>query len=312
MIIRQPRAFSTLCLLGLALGASAAARASVINVTDGGLSDWGLFVTTVKNRQTWTPTGSNADGSGEYVHNGLTIYYSVEDYIGGKNGLVDPGYGGQAYDAEALYVTWDADNLYIALVTGHDPDTIDNPGGNTFAAGDFALNFWDGTSDDGSIEFGISTPHFEEDTNLGSGQPPTNLRSNYSADVYRTEEGNDWQRDQYWNTSAVTSLNTNEIATADRVGGATMTIAKLPDRLNIGAGAKSHNHWFYEISVPTSVFGEILSQNSDLNVSWTMNCANDVITVEDDLPTVDEPPVWALLGLTLPLVLARRRRRAAL
>jgi hypothetical protein len=39
-----------------------------------------------------------------------------------------------------------------------------------------------------------------------------------------------------------------------------------------------------------------------------MNCANDIILVTHDLPTVDEPPVWALLCLTLPFVIYRRRR----
>jgi len=55
------------------------------------------------------------------------------------------------------------------------------------------------------------------------------------------------------------------------------------------------------------VFGDAIN-NTDLNISWTMNCTNDTISVKDDIPTIDEPPVWALLGLTLPVVFWRWHR----
>ncbi|GEM_PF-6850930 len=38
-------------------------------------------------------------------------------------------------------------------------------------------------------------------------------------------------------------------------------------------------------------FPEIVFNNTDLNISWTMNCANDTITVKNDISTIDEPPV---------------------
>ena len=36
----------------------------------------------------------------------------------GHRGYLNPGHGGQDYDAEALYTSWDADYLYIGLMTG--------------------------------------------------------------------------------------------------------------------------------------------------------------------------------------------------
>ncbi len=68
-------------------------------------------------------------------------------------------------------------------------------------------------------------------------------------------------------------------------------------------------HWIYELSAPLSVFGNISGKK--LSVYWTMNCANDMIEADPTFPAhVDEPPVWALLGLTLPAVFWCRRRSA--
>lgn len=270
----------TFCALGLGLSVESMAGAITV---DGKLGDWGLFAGST----TWTPQG-NQDGTGKYSHNGLTVYYTVEDYTSG-NGYLNPGWGGQAYDAEALYVTWDAANLYIALVTGHDPNTKQDPGGNTYSAGDFALNSWSG-SDDHTYEFGIRTPN--QSNNIGQ----------FSTNVYRTTN-DDWLKDPLWHTQAVTSLNMEELEGEKPVGQANMIIKKGPDK--IGFGSKSH--WIYEVSVAKTVFRDLLKPGSELDISWTMNCANDVITVRDDIPTIDEPPVWALLGLTLPAVFWRRR-----
>ncbi|MCP5159050.1 MAG: hypothetical protein H6974_07330 [Gammaproteobacteria bacterium] len=272
------------CALGLTL--STKSLAGTLSV-DGNLADWGLFTSTT-NPQTWIPQGSQncTTASNCFLHNGLTIYYAVEDYLGGDGGRVYPGYGGQAYDAEALYVTLDADNLYIALVTGHDPNTKQQ--GNNYAAGDFALNFWSGAHPDSNYEFGIQTPH--QSNNIGL----------FSTNVYQTTNDN-WLKDPFWNTGAVTSLNTTGLTPLGKQ--AAMSIQPGPAAIGDGPGP----HWIYEISVAKSVFGDAFEQNTDLNISWTMNCANDTILVEDDIPTIDEPPVWALLGLTLPAVFWRRR-----
>ncbi|MCB1768507.1 MAG: hypothetical protein KDJ31_02220 [Candidatus Competibacteraceae bacterium] len=285
----------------LGLGLSAESMAGDINITDGNLQDWGLF-TNSSGRQPWTPGGNSNDknGTGQYSHQGLTIYYTFEDYTGGNGGFVDPGYGGQAYDAEAIYVTWDADNLYIALVTGHNPNTKETNG--NYAAGDFALNFWK-DADDGIYDFGIRTPH-----NFNSSSNPANI-GQFTTDVYKTTN-DDWLKDPFWGTGVVTSLDTQKLTSQDKVGSATMRVTKLPGSLDIGPGPAGHSHWLYEVSVDKSIFGDAFKNNTDLDISWTMNCSNDVITVQDDIPTIDEPPAWALLGLTLPAVYWRRRRSA--
>jgi len=282
------------CVLGL--GLSAESMAGVITA-DGNLEDWGLFT---NGSTTWTPSGNQSGKS--YSYNGWTIYYAIDDYISGGNGFLGPGYGGQAYDAEALYVTWDENNLYIALVTGHDPNTPNNPSGNTYSAGDFALNFWSG-SDDHTYEFGIRTPN--QFNNSGN---PANIGT-FTTDVYRTTDLSNWKQSNLWNSQLepyqrVTSLNTTGLTPLQTK--ATMSIQEGPSSIGQGSGP----HWVYEVSVSKTIFNDFLKPDTELNISWTMNCANDIITVEDDIPTIDEPPVWALLGLTLPAVFWRRRRSA--
>jgi len=295
--MNKDKVLLTVCAT-LGLGLSAESMASVIAV-DGALSDWGLFT---EANPAWSPNNgalmTNAKGSayyadsGSYTHEGHQIYYTIDDYITGGNGFLDPGYGGQAYDAEALYVTWDAAHLYLALVTGHDPNTQQNPRKNTYSAGDFALNFWSDI-DDGAYEFGVRTPN--QSDNIGT----------FKTDIYKTTN-DDWLKDPLWNTGAVTSLNMDKLKDQKPVGQAEMSIKKGPNK--IGSGSQA-SRWIYEVSIEKSVFSNFFGQNKELNISWAMNCANDIILVEDDLPvSVNEPPTWALLGLTLPAVFWRRRR----
>ncbi len=254
--------------LTVALGLGLSGAANALSITaDGDLSDWGLHQSS--NSNDWIPKNG--------------VFYTVEDYTKGYDGgWVNPGWGGQAYDAEALYVTWDNASLYIALVTGHDPGTSDNPSGNTFGPGDFALAFWDGTGSP-VYTYGIETTG---NHNLSQG------------DVYAVT---DWFKSPYWGGTYITSIKTGV-----RTGTADSVISKAPIT-GIGEGSAGDKHWVYELSVPWTAFN--FASGSKLSVSWTMNCANDMIEVDPSLRVtrVDEPPLWALLSLTLPSLLRRRR-----
>ena len=100
----------TACLVPL-LAALLASPAFATLVVDGNLADWGVK--------------QNGLASGWIPNTG--IHYTVEDQTGNANTRLTPGYGGQAYDAEALYATVQGNKLFIALATGHNPRTVNNP-----------------------------------------------------------------------------------------------------------------------------------------------------------------------------------------
>jgi hypothetical protein len=249
--------------VSLGLGLSNAASAITVN---GDLSDWGLDWSDSDKSNGWTPNSG--------------VFYTVEDYTGGyDHGQVYPGYGGQAYDAEAIYLTWDNTNLYVALITGHDPSTLDNSSQNTFGPGDFALGFWNG--------IGAPTYSYGVEVTGNFGQ---------KGGIYQVSN---WSKSQYWGGNYITS-----IAAGTKVGMSALAISANPVT-GIGIGPISDRHWVYELSAPLSAFN--FNAGDKLSVYWTMNCANDMIEVDPPVG-VDEPPVWALLGLTLPTMFWRRRR----
>lgn len=58
----------------------------------------------------WDPTSPSAPSA---------MYYYVEDWTGDPaNGWLNPGWGGDDYDVEAVYAAYDNDYVYLAVVTG--------------------------------------------------------------------------------------------------------------------------------------------------------------------------------------------------
>ncbi|MBD3161572.1 MAG: PEP-CTERM sorting domain-containing protein [Candidatus Eisenbacteria bacterium] len=102
------------------------------------LSDWGVSY------GNWAP-GANAP---------TQTHYLVEDYISGNNGYLDPGYGGNGFDVEAVYLGWDADYLYMGVVTGF-PSSGRWQNGEYYVAGDLALD----VTGDGNYDFAVDTSH---------------------------------------------------------------------------------------------------------------------------------------------------------
>jgi hypothetical protein len=99
---------------------------------NGSLTEWGVLPGTFGHSD-WTPDAG--------------IFSAVEDQDPAVNYL-NPGYGAQQFDAEAMYVKYDATNLYFAIVTGKDPGT-----GGGYRPGDIAFDF----GSNGSYEYGIET-----------------------------------------------------------------------------------------------------------------------------------------------------------
>ena len=260
-------------LFGAALlGACATSQAITV---DGNLADWGLSF-----------SGSASD----WFTTKPGVLSVVEDQSGGRGAFLNPGWGGQAYDAEAMYMTWNTSHLYVAMVTGHNPATINNPAGNSYGRGDFAFDF----NLDGSWDFGFATANRTGGIAQGSLYQTTNANWAYGL----------------WSGPGVQGPSTDAVALTGGTLAATGSL--VISGLQTNMGALGGNHWIYELAIPVSAFGvlwDAQGPNKAFDLTWTMLCANDILRLD---PPVSNVPVPGAAGLTLAglvgLVLRRRHR----
>jgi hypothetical protein len=176
----------------------------------------------------WTPTPNSG------------IEYTLEDQ---HASYLNPGYGGQAYDAEALYavIAKDADNsykLFIALATGHNPNTLDKPSANSYGAGDFAIDF----GKDGSYELGINIKHT---INTSGGKESFGIEGG----VYDNAQ---WALGLWNSAGGYAPGNPDDEQPTHLIGGDLLGMANLAyttvGQTGFGQWA-SDTHYFYEMSI---------------------------------------------------------------
>ena len=273
------RKLTTFIAASAALLSSLAQAAPII--ADGNFSDWGIQ--------------ANGTAAGLTPTANAGIFYEIEDQSNANNGFLSPGWGGQAYDAEAMYLTWHkkADGktyLYLGLLTGHNPDTPTANG--SYGRGDFAIDF----GRDGSFEFGVLTKNRSANLQQGAVVSTTNA---------------DWARG-LWSSPGVLANASNSspyithVNSGTQVGSAAVTWSKVAGAL----GALGGDHWFYEAEIEVSAFGINWISDSPskaFDVQWTMDCANDIITL-DPPGMVPEPGSAALVLLGAGLMTGQRRR----
>lgn len=236
-----------------------ATAASIISI-DGNLADWGLHRN--GNSADWLPNPDLVPSS----------QYTVEDQTGFSGTRLFPGYGGQAYDAEAFYITMDATYLYLALVTGLSPNKLNDPARNSYGPGDFAIDF----GRDGSFEFGVET------TGAQAGS------------VFRvsTWDYGLWDSNGNYDPSHPDLSHPTSIKTGSLVSSAGQLIYTSTPFTKMGVH-KRNKHYAIEAAIPLIAFSGF---SGKFDVHWTMNCANDAISVDPDLGTVPEPNSVLLLA----------------
>jgi len=277
---------SNTLIRALTLAALLSAGSAQAFVIDGNLSDWG--VQRNGNATDWTPNSSAAA-------------YKVEDQ---HASYLNPGYGGQAYDAEAMYVAWDASNLYIAIATGHNPLTPNTPSNDTYGPGDIAIDF----AANGSFDYGIEL--------TGSGT--TSAGHVYSGVNWAVGL---WKSNGAWtgyydpnlanNKALADPAHPTSILSGSDVGTGVVAYTTIGEN-NYGIWA-GDLHYFYEVSVPLSAFGSDWANGNHFDLHWSQNCANDSILVDPPVTvSVPEPGILALLPLgMLGMMVLRRKKPAA-
>ena len=280
----SPIASSALLALSLL---TPAAHAIVISV-DGNLADWGIQPT--GQASDWTPLPG--------------IHYSIEDQTGGINTYLNPGWGGQAYDAEALYALIQGNTLYIALATGHNPRTLHKPSTNSYGAGDFGIDF----GRNGVYELGINVKHVIG----GSAGSPIFETFGVSGGVYANPIWNMGLWQEVDPTYPITTTKRPAYLTGGDYLGLAHLVYTTPGANGYGQWPRDL-HYFYEIALDLNLLRTAGWNGMDpFNIHWTMNCGNDSIHVRVDPPPVDvpEPATLALLSLGLLGLTVLRRRPA--
>jgi len=221
------------------------------------------------------------------------VQAEIEDKTGSGAFYLTPGWGGQAYDAEALYALVEGNTLFIALATGHNPNTANNPAANSYGAGDFAIDF----GKNGSFEVGINVKPAWDTFGVAGG-------------VYKNPAWalGLWNAKGQYDPAHADPSHPTYMTAGTYVGLADLAISGA--QKNYGA-EKKDVHYFYEIGLSLDLLRDAGWNGKDaFDIHWTENCANDSILV-DPPGAVPEPGTLALLPLGLVSLAALRRRKSA-
>ena len=207
---------------------------------------------------------------------------------------VNPGWGGQAFDAEYLLYKYDSatGTLSIGLQTGFDILSAHySTGGKDYYNGDIALSFdGDKSSYEYAIDFGNLTKTYTNGVN--NSYNPQSLGTD-AAGLYSVSA---WNNDIYFNASSPFAMESGSLLSSGLMSE------------NSGVGAYDKTSYYNMFSFNVGALG-LSSSFLSMDAHWTMSCGNDVIEAHADV-NVPEPAPFALLGLGL-IGLAFARKRAS-
>lgn len=255
-----------------AIGSLAVASHASAFTVNGNLADWGLDV----RNGDWTPSSG--------------IHATIEDQHGSGAYYLSPGWGGQAYDAEAIYAAIVGETLYIALVTGHNPNTLNKPSANSYGAGDFAIDL----GNNGSYELGIKV---KTENGLLRGGVYGNASWNYGL----------WNSSGAYDPAHPDHAHPTSLNHGTWLGSALLSYTTVAEQ---DLTAYAEKHYYYEAALDLGLLRAASWDGaSPFTIHWTENCANDSIAV-DPPARVPEPGSLALLGIGLAGLIGWRKRKS--
>jgi len=279
-------------LVALALGGPAFAGP----IVDGSVTDWGITVGDGNTSNFLTP-----NVAGTVL--GSTFFFAREDQndLAGDSGYVGPNYGGQNYDVEFMGVALVGSQIFISIVTGQRPDN----GLMRFSPGDIRIvanngrvyGIEVGGGAGGAAGAGALTHAGDP---LGSTYTLNSSGFTLSHSTSARTVGSIWQ-DPNWLMDPIPPATAVQLANDDsgtKVGTANFVYTR--------DGDLTAQHSVIELSLDRTIFGDATA----LDIYWAPSCGNDVLVVNDDLPTtrVPEPGTLAALGIGLiGLAMVRRR-----
>lgn len=266
---------------------------------DGNVSDWGISVADGNLSNFSTPAVAGTTFN-------QTFFWVAEDQndFWGDGGFLGPNYGGQNYDVEFMGLAFDATKLYLVIVTGQRPDN----GIQRFSPGDIRIVAKTGKT--GSV---IATYGIEVGGGLGGGANMGQLTAGAPGSTYALN-GSGYTIGHTASARAVGTVWRDANWLLDPIAPATPVQLK-----NDGSGSYAGTADFVytrneSATAQHSVIELALDRTSfegagALDIYWAPSCGNDVLEINDDLPTsVPEPGVLAALGIGfLGLRFARRR-----